>query len=287
MIDLRLQATRPLPLLGPIGAVLCGAVASGGLVARWETLLFLVLAAFVADPLWGALWALIAEADWLLVLDSRRLPARGDIVLPVPYTAPGSPAQRFALWLGRVRIWAREEFAPRLGGHAVSLMVVAPLLAVLSLILGPRAVTLSLAALGVTLWALLTRSPERPPSPWLRALLEIGLPWLLGHGSLAPFTARSALAVLGYTITYGASLRLLNSINRRTLFLLNGGQVATLALLVLWRRPVAATIGGLLLLAQMAAQAHLGDSTARVRWYLRWTQPLLLVEMLVVAVAVK
>lgn len=262
-------------------------MASGGLVARWETLLSLVLAAFVADPLWGALWALIAEADWLLVLDSRRLPARGDVVLPVPYTAPGSPAQRFALWLGRVRIWARQEFAPRLGGHAVSLAVVVPLLAVLSLILGPRAVTLSLAALGVTLGALLTRSPDGPPSPWLRALLEIGLPWLLGHGSLAPFTARSALAVLGYTITYGASLSLLNSINRHTLFLLNGGQVAALSLLVLWQQPIAATVGGLLLLAQMAAQTHLNAAPARVAWYLQWTQPLLLMGMLVAALAVK
>lgn len=266
--------------------MLCGAVASGGLAARWETLLFLVLAAFVADPLWGTLWVLVAEADWLLVLDGRRLLAQGERVPVLPYTAPGSPGQRFASWLGRVRVWAREEFAPRLGGHAASLVVVVPLLAVLSAILGPQAVTLSLAALGVTLWALIARSPDKPPSRWLRALLEIGLPWLLGHGVLTAFTARSVLAVLGYTITYGASLGLLVSVKRRTLFLLNGGQVATLSLLVLWRQPVAATVGGLLLLTQMAAQAHLGDSTMRVGWYLRWTQPLLLVGMLVAALAV-
>jgi len=273
--------------VGPIWAMLCGAVASGGLAARWQTVLALLLAAFVADPLWGALWTLIAETDWLLVLDGRRLPARGERVPALPYTAPGSPGRRFASWLGRVRVWARKEFAPRLGGHATSLVVVLPLLAVLSTMLGRQAVTLSLAALGVALWALLVRSPGAPPSRWLRAVMEMGLPWLLGHGILATFTARSALAGVGYTIAYGASLGLPLAVNRRTLFLLNGGQVATLALLVLWRRPVAATIGGLLLLAQMAAQAHLGDSTARVRWYLRWTQPLLLVEMLVVAVAVK
>ena len=55
--------------MGPVWAVLCGTVASGGLTARWETALPLLLAAFVADPLWGALWTLVAETDWLLVLD--------------------------------------------------------------------------------------------------------------------------------------------------------------------------------------------------------------------------
>jgi hypothetical protein len=134
--------------------------------------------------------------------------------------------------------------------------------------------------------ALLVRSPDKPPSRWLGAVMEMGLPWLLGHGILATFTARSALAVVGYTIAYGAALGLPLAVNWRTLFLLNGGQVATLSLLVLWRQPVAATVGGLLLLAQMAAQAHLGDSTARVGWYLRWTQPLLVAGMLVTALAV-
>jgi len=261
-------------------------VASGGLAAHWETALALLLAAFVADPLWGALWVLIAEADWLLVLDGRRLPTRSEHVPALPYTAPGSPGRRFASWWGRVRVWARKEFAPRLGGQATSLVVVVPLLAVLSTVLGRQAVTLSLAALGVALWALLVRSPGAPPSRWLRAVMEMGLPWLLGHGVLLPLTSRSALAVLGYTIAYGAALGLPLAVDRRTLFLLNGGQVATLALLVVWRRPVAATIGGLLLLAQMAAQAHLGDSTARVGWYLRWTQPLVLAGMLVAALAV-
>jgi len=120
----------------------------------------------------------------------------------------------------------------------------------------------------------------------LRALMEIGLPWLLGHGVLAILTTRSALIALCYTIAYGAALGLPHAVDWRALFLLNGGQVATLSLLVLWRQPVAATIGGLLLLAQMAAQAYLGDSTTRVGWYLRRTQPLLLAGMLVAALAV-
>jgi hypothetical protein len=286
LIDLRLRIARPLPLLGPIWAVLCGAVASGELTPRWETLLFLVLAAFVADPLWGALWVLVAEADWLLVLDSRRLPARGEHVPALPYTAPGSPARRFAFWLGRVRAWARQEFVPRLGGQATGLVVLLPLLAVLSTVLGSQALTLSLAALGVALWALLVRSPDKSPSLWLRAVMEMGLPWLLGHGALATFTVQSALTVLGYTIAYGAALSLPPAVDRRRLFLLNVGQAATLVLLVVWRQPVAATIGGLLLLAQMAVQTHLDDSTARVEWYLRWTQPLLLAGMLVTALAV-
>jgi len=287
LIDLRLRATRPLSLLGPIWAMLCGAVASGRLTARWETLLSLGLAAFVADPLWGALWALVAETEWLLLLDGRRLLARGEHVPVLPYTAPGSPGRRLASWLGRVRVWKREEFVPRLGGHAASLAVVVPLLAVLSAILGPQAVTLSLAALGVTLWALIARPPDRPPSRWSQAVMEMGLPWLLGHGILAAFTARSALIALSYTIVYGAALGLPIAVNRRALFLFNGGQIAVLSLLVLWRQPVAATVGGLLLLAQIAAQAHLGDSTMRVGWYLRWTQPLLLVGMLVAALAVR
>lgn len=279
--------TRPLPLLGPIWAVLCGAVASGWLAARWQTLLFLLLAAFVADPLWGALWVLVAEADWLLVLDGRRLPVRGERVPVLPYTAPGSPGQRFAFWLGRVHVWVREEFAPRLGGQVIGLTVVLPLLAVLSVVLGRQAVTLSLAALGTALWALLVRTPDRPPSRWLQAVMEMGLPWLLGHGVLTAFTARSALIALCYTIVYGVALGLPLAVDQRALFLLNGGQVATLSLLVLWRQPVAATVGGLLLLTQMAAQTHLDDSATRVEWYLRWTQPLLLAGMLVAALAVR
>ncbi|MDY7040794.1 MAG: hypothetical protein SVX38_08015 [Chloroflexota bacterium] len=272
--------------MGPIWAVLCGAVASGGLLARWKAVPALLLAAFVADPLWGALWVLVAEADWLLVLDGRRLPAQGERVPALPYTASDSPARRFALWLGQVLIWVREDFAPRLGGHTASLLVLLPILAVLSTALGRQSTALSLAALGVAVWALLSRSPDQPPSQWLRAVMEMGLPWLLGHVTLATFTSRSALVALGFTIAYGAALGLPVSVGRRALLLLNGGQMATLALLVLWRQPVAATVGGLLLLAQTVAQTHLGDSPTRVGWYLRWTQPLLLAGMLVAALAV-
>jgi hypothetical protein len=272
--------------MGPIWAVLCGTVASGGLAARWETALPLLLAAFVADPLWGALWILVAETDWLPVLDGRRLLARSERIPTLPYAAPGSPARRFASWLGWAYVWVREDFVPRLGGHATGLAVVLSLIGVLSTVLGQQAVSLSLAALGVALWALLTHSPDKSPSLWLRAVMEMGLPWLLGHGALADLTTRSALTVLGYTIAYGAALSLPIAVDRRTMFLLNGGQAATLALLTLWRQPVAATIGGLLLLAQMAAQTHLGDSITRVGWYLRSTQPLLLAGMMVAALAV-
>jgi hypothetical protein len=63
-LALELRPTRPLTWLGPGWAVLCGAVASGGVQPRGQLLLLLIFSILVGDVLLGAWRALWLQPDW-------------------------------------------------------------------------------------------------------------------------------------------------------------------------------------------------------------------------------
>ena len=63
-LALELRPTRPLTWLGPSWAVLCGAVASGGLLPRGQSVLLLIFSLLLGDVLLGAWRALWLQPDW-------------------------------------------------------------------------------------------------------------------------------------------------------------------------------------------------------------------------------
>jgi hypothetical protein len=122
----------------------------------------LVGAAILADSVWGVLWRLTAADD----ADRANQLAEDH---HLPYFQPQSPAGRA---LGML-----HDIAP--GASWRDLTTALVLTGVLSLLLGAPALVLSVAAYAVILWAwALSRSGKQPAI--CDALLNVGLPWLLG-----------------------------------------------------------------------------------------------------------
>src|SRR5712692_6596289 len=64
LIALDIRPTRALTFLGPAWATLCGAIASGGLTLRGQTLLTLTFCFLLSDALLGAWRSLWLQSDW-------------------------------------------------------------------------------------------------------------------------------------------------------------------------------------------------------------------------------
>lgn len=285
MMKLEVRVTRPLTWLGPAWAALCGAMASGWLTLSGQNLLFLLIVLFLADALWGTLWHLIAERDWLV---SSNWPSQTQeaSLTALPYTAPGSPSHRIFNRLGRKLAWWRAVFWPRQGPAFVGFVVALPLTLVLAIILGQRVIILTSASIAIMVLALLRARRHGAPPLSLRAILEMGFAWLAGHIAFGPLTLWSFLLAAFYTVAYHSCLKLARNSGKPSLILLKVSQAAAIALLIFLRQPVVAGVMGLLLLPQMLLQPFLGQGQVEL-WYLRRTRPFLMAGMLLAALAVR
>ncbi len=294
LMSLRLQPAPRAIWLGSAWAALCGAISSGGLEFSGQCLLHLVLALFLADPLLSNVWSTLAATDWApsLVKDE------GSVDLPtLPYTVPGSPSYRLLIWLNRALTWWLNAFWPRWGESLMGLLVTSILALALAALLGRGPaflVLLSFALLAARVLLL-----GRPPmgGPLLRASLEMGLAWVVGHTAFHALPASpSHLAVVDwlrqsweplllaglYTLAYYACLTLEERLSRG-IVLLNATQISAMALLVFVKRPILAGIVGLMLLPQMLLQPLLRRHGDRF-WYLRQTQLFVMGGMMAAAI---
>ena len=162
LIGLGISVSPGVWRIGPAWAVLAGALASGAPLLGDAVPLRLVGAAILADSAWGVLWRLTATDD----TDRANQLAEDD---HLPYFQPHSPAGRA---LGML-----HDIAP--GASWRDLTTALVLTGVLSLLLGVPALVLSVVAYAVILWAwALGRAGKQPAV--CDALLNVGLPWLLG-----------------------------------------------------------------------------------------------------------
>lgn len=286
LMKLEVRVTRPLTWLGPAWAAVCGAAASGWLTLSGENLLFLLIVLFLADALWGTLWHLIAERDWLVSSANWLSQAQEATLTALPYTAPGSPSHRIFGRLGRKLAWWRMVFWPRLGSTLLGLVVTLPLVLVLAVILGQRVIILTVAALAIMMLAFLGARRNSAPPLSLRAILEMGFAWLAGHTAFGPLTLWSFLLAAFYTVAYHSCLKLATNSGKLWPSLLKVSQAAVIALLIFLKQPVVAGVVGLLLLPQMLLQPFLGQGEVEL-WYLRRTGPFLMAGMLLAALAVR
>jgi hypothetical protein len=148
--------------IGPAWAVLAGALASGAPLWGDAVPLRLVGAVILADSAWGVIWRLTAA-------DDAERPNQLAEDKHLPYFQPRSPAGHA---LGMLR-----DIAPGASWRELTTALV--LTGVLGLLLGVSALALSAVAYVVILWAwALGRAGKQPAV--CDALLNVGLPWLLG-----------------------------------------------------------------------------------------------------------
>lgn len=178
LIGLRIWIGPGIWRIGPAWAVLAGALTSGAALSADAMPLRLVGAALLADSMWGVLWRMTALAP----ATQADPPAE---TIGLPYYRQTSPAGRFLRPLQRISGGAGW---PELFASLAAALI-------LGLLLGAPALILTAAAWAITLWSwLLIQAGRRPAAG--DALLNVGLPWLLGWAIATPAIPVAAAQLL-------------------------------------------------------------------------------------------
>ncbi len=282
----QLAGQARLPGIVGLWAALCGVVAA----VRWPpqpadlvTLLFIVILVALG---WGTVWHLATTTDWFGVLANSRPFSQAASRRGLPYTQPGSPAGRLGRRLGLFTTWWREAFWPGLGSPAMGLLVAAALVGASLLILPVRLGPLHLAFAALVGLAIV-RQRRGKGSPGAEALARVGLGWLAGYLAFAEAQWLSLAMALCFALCAWGALRIGGgqTAGRAGLWLLNGGLVLGLAVMIAAKQPLAAGGLGLALFGQVALQ--LPSSQSDPRGMVRHTWPWLMVAMAVAAVAIR
>jgi hypothetical protein len=275
--------------LGPIWAIVCGIIASGGFKWNGTSLLQAALVFFLVDGAWATLWAAAAETDWAT---PARLWGRANIApsRTLPYAQPNTPGDRALRWVFHTSRWWREHLEPSIGSAASTIILCVALGVALSAVLGWPAMALSAAAAAIVQLGVVVGRGTGRPLPALKATLEIGLAWLLAHIIFAPLTLPSALLAFAFAAAYAAGVSLIEGGRQAAAW--NAAQFAVAGLLVLMRVPVAALVVFFMTIPQLLLEpalrrSHTSPTTeASGIWFVRSTQAWLMTAMFIAALAI-
>jgi hypothetical protein len=245
-------------------------------------LLALAIVLLLADLGWGSLWDLMVGIDWFGALRGGWPPKRPASVPRLPYTQPASPGWRLWRLASRLVGWWRETFWPTAGAALLGTLAAAVLTVVLSFLLPTSLRQLNAALVFLVGLGAVQRRWGREPLAG-EAFAQVGLGWLAGHLAFAGMTLPSFLVALGFVLAVWGSLRLVQG-RTAALTLLNTGQLAVVAVLVVVKQPLWAGAMGALILGQVALQPGLFGGGDRARIF-QQTWPWLMAAMLVGAVA--
>jgi hypothetical protein len=276
--------------LGPIWAIVCGIIASGGWKWNAACALQAVLLFFLVEGAWATLWAAAAETDWATPAKEWGKSAVAHAPA-LPYTQPNTPGDRALRWYSHTVKWWREHLRPAIGRTASTIVLCIALGAALSAVLGWPLLALSAAAAAVVQLGVIIGRGTGRPLPALKATVEIGLVWLAAYVVFAPptvapvTTVASVLVAAAFTAAYGAGLALIEGGKRATVW--NTAQLAVAALLMLMRQPVAALAIFFIVLPQLLLEPTMRRAaTAETGvWFVRSTQAWLMLGMLLAALA--
>ena len=279
LVALDFLPARPLTLLGPAWAVLCGAIASGGLLTKNQSFLYVVLLLLVCDALLGAWRARWLHADWRTALPHNL--ARAQIWLAIPDDAADALPTRVSRFLSRRIKFIRSVLWPLVDSEIIGMLIAGTLALCLAVVLGVIPTLLTGVAL---ILALIEGQLETQLGALLRAVFEITLPWLIAQSALGSLTWLAFVFVLMFTLVYLALLDLSATRKERRIITSNLTQLAIVLLLIAINTPAGAGIVALGLLVQVMWQARFRvDRDGRT--YARRIQSYILMAMLVTAFA--
>ena len=277
-----------LPGIVGLWAVLCGALAAGQWPPQAADLITLLFVLILVILGWGTVWRLVTTADWTGVLASRWPLSDAASRRGLPYTHPGSLAGRLGTWFGRFARWWREAFWPSLGSPAMAEGLLAVALIGASLLILPARLGLLHIAFAALVGLAIIRRRRGKGSLGGEALARVGLGWLAGYLALGEMQWPSLALALCFALCAWGALRISGgqAAGRSGLWLLNGGQVLGLAVMIVAKQPLAVGGLGLTLFGQVALQLPLsqGDDP---RAMVRRTWPWLLTGMTVAALAIR
>jgi hypothetical protein len=273
-LALDLRPTRPLTWLGPGWAVLCGTVASGGLLLSGQSLLFLVFSLLLADVLLGAWRALWLLPDW------RDAVHRAAANTPAWYIASddvsGNAILRIARQLWRRSRYVRSVILPVIDSEIIGMTMIGALALSIAVVLGQVVVVLTMVAMVL---ALIEGQIDAERGAYLRAIFEIALPWLIAQIAFGYFSWLSLFYVLIFTAVYRALLGLSDTRQGHWMLLNNLAQLLVALVLFASRAPAVAGLVALALLAQVLWQSRFRVNRDG-RAYVQRVQSYVLVTML-------
>ncbi len=270
-IALELHSAQPITWIGPAWATLCGGLASGAFAVSGETLLRILIAIILTDPILGAWRATWVNTDWRAPLRVwKPTPTRSWML--VPYARLDSPAARFSQWISsRAKFW-RSALWPEVG-LALSTLLISGLIALtVALVLGT--VVFIITVLALFLAPLEAELDTHRAGLWARTLLEISAAWLIGNAALAAPNLDSLLLALFFGFAYRGLLSIAAS-QDVGFAISNLSQVVVGAILVARGAVLNAGFVGIGLVAQalwqtVARRVGAYDATylPRVQWFL-------------------
>ncbi len=273
-LALELRPTRPLTWLGPGWAVLCGAVASGGLRLSGQAVLFLVFSLLLGDVLLGAWRALWLLPDW------RDAVRRAATNTPAWYIASddssGNAILRFARQLSRRVRYVRSVILPVIDSEIVGMTMIGVLALSIAVVLGQIVVVLTIVAMVL---ALIEGQIDEERGAYVRAVFEMTLPWLIAQMAFGYFSGLSLFYVFIFTVVYRALLGLADTRQGRWMLWNNLAQLLVALVLFASRAPAVAGLVALALLAQVLWQSRFRVNRDG-RAYVQRVQSYVLVTML-------
>ncbi len=293
VFTLEVRSARSRTWLGPAWAVLCGAVASGGLELDWHTIVALLLAVLLADSLLGSIWPVVDSDLRVAGGAPTGNPGSKTPAPPLPYTLPGSASARFFEFLGKRTAWWRSTVWPQKGNLVLGLAFNSLLALLVSALLGGGALLLTAIALALAGYRLVLRRSREGVSLALGSCFLAGLPWLLGYatfrdlgsvGSELGVTVEALAMAAIYALAYHSYQVLSTEGLSSGAALLNLAHVTAAAMLVVVKQPILAGGVALLFLPQLLLQPALlttGDGLG----YLRQVQAPTMVATMVTALA--
>jgi len=276
---LKLEFRSSWPYVGPVWAVLSGALAAGGWALKGENWLAIALIVFLAEVVMGAWWENLSH---IARLDEEKDVTPVEMVPPPPYTRPGSLARSVWAKLNHFLSWWVSCFWPQAGPSFLTLLALGLLALLLACCVG-RAIPLLLLAAGALsgLGALALRRGREPYL--LEALFTVTIPWLMGHVLFALLNLASLYLALCFAVIYGA-LRGRGRL-RGDSFLFNTAHAALVVLLWWLREPVVVGVVSALWVGQLLFHPVAG-SVPEAGWLWRRSQPFVVALMLVSAWAI-
>lgn len=279
LFALDLRPMRPLTLLGPAAAALCGAIASGGLDGQWRSWVVLILVILLCDVLisaWRASWL---HADWRVALPRNLASAR--IWYMLPDEVPSSRAARWSRAITRRVMLVRYVIWPLIDSEIIGMLIAGLFALCLAALLNPITLGLTLAALVL---ALIEGQVDERYTLDLRALIELTLPWLIAQSVYEYFSYASLFFVLLLTSIYRALLGLVQARQERWYVWNNLAQMLIAIALFASNVPVAAALVALALVAQLLWQMR-WQSEGAAREYVQHIQSYVLATMVVVSLS--
>lgn len=278
--------------LGPAWAILCGAVASGGLTIAWRTPVFLLLGAILADSVLGSVWGLARLEVRVPRRKKKGSGIQGEQVAGRGGSPGGVVIRLLDSGVGRLARWASRTW-PRATGSILGWGFLSLLALLISSVLGSVPLGLTVLALGLAAWRLARPPGEGVLSGMLATCVLAGLPWLMGWAAfrnlqLGVNELRPLGQALVWAAAYAMAFHAYRLLGRQSLArganLLTVAHLSAVVLLIVIRQPILAGAVALLLVPQLMLQPALLRFGQGV-WYLKRVQLFTMLAMVVTAMA--